>query len=123
MMFTIEFYETANGQSDIKDFLEQLRLKRKFNKDARIQFQQISFYIQLLQENGTRLSQNILKPLKDGIWELRPGSNRVLFFFYDGKTYVLLHHFRKKSQKTPHREIERAIAEKEDYIARRENGQ
>ena len=123
MMFTIEFYETANGQSDIKDFLEQLRLKRKFNKDARIQFQQISFYIQLLQENGTRLSQNILKPLKDGIWELRPGSNRVLFFFYDGKTYVLLHHFRKKSQKIPHREIERAIAEKEDYIARRENGQ
>ena len=34
--------------------------------------------------------------------------------------YVLLHHFRKKTEKTPKREIERAKAEMEDYILRKE---
>lgn len=31
----------------------------------------------------------------------------------------LLHHFRKKSQKTPPREIEKARAERDDYLARK----
>ncbi|WP_273061769.1 type II toxin-antitoxin system RelE/ParE family toxin [Colibacter massiliensis] len=34
--------------------------------------------------------------------------------------YVLLHHFRKKSQKTPKREISLAKAERDDYIRRKE---
>ncbi|MFA6848656.1 MAG: type II toxin-antitoxin system RelE/ParE family toxin [Lachnospiraceae bacterium] len=38
--------------------------------------------------------------------------------FYE--TYVLLHHFRKKTRKTPHREIERAKAERDDWIKRKE---
>lgn len=37
----------------------------------------------------------------------------------DGK-FVLLHHFKKKTQKTPKREIERAKAERDDYKARKE---
>ena len=33
---------------------------------------------------------------------------------------VLLHHFRKKSQKTPKREIIRAKSERDDYIRQKE---
>lgn len=33
-------------------------------------------------------------------------------------TFVLLHHFRKKTQKTPRREIEKAKAERDDWVAR-----
>lgn len=33
---------------------------------------------------------------------------------------VRLHQFRKKTQKTPKREIERAKAERDDYLARKE---
>jgi len=33
---------------------------------------------------------------------------------------VLLHQFRKKTQKTPKREIERAKTERDDYLARKE---
>ena len=75
-MYTVEFYETADGVSELWDFLEELRLKSKKSKDARIQLKQIFLYIQLLQENGTRISDNITKHLEDGIWELRPGNNR-----------------------------------------------
>ena len=117
------FYETADGRSELWDFLEELRMKAATNKDARIQHKQITLYIQLLQENGTRLNENITKHLEDGIWELRPGNNRVFYFFFENDTFVLLHHFRKKSQKTPKREIEKAKNERADYIARKEADQ
>jgi len=122
-MYTVEFYETADGRSELWDFLEELRMKAATNKDARIQHKQISLYIQLLQDNGTRLNENITKHLEDGIWELRPGNNRVFYFFFDNDTFVLLHHFRKKSQKTPKREIEKAKNERADYITRKEADQ
>ena len=77
-------------------------------------------YIQLLEDNGTRLNENITKHLDDDIWELRPGNNRVLYFYFQNDTFVLLHQFRKKTQKTPKREIERAKAERDDYLTRKE---
>ena len=119
-MYEIEFYETEDGKRPIWDFLEALRLKAPTNKDARIQHKQASLYIELLQQNGTHMNAEITKHLDDGIWELRPGNNRVFYFFYQNDTYVLLHQFRKKSQKTPKREIEKAKAERNDYLRRKE---
>ena len=119
-MYEIEFYETEDGKCPIWDFLEALRLKAPTNKDARIQYKQASLYIELLQQNGTHMNAEITKHLDDGIWELRPGNNRVFYFFYQNNTYVLLHQFRKKSQKTPKREIEKAKAERNDYLRRKE---
>ena len=118
-MYKIEFYENSDGKSELWDFLEDLRRKAATSKDARIQLKQISLYIELLQENGTRLPENITKSLKDDIWELRPGNNRVFYFYHKNETYVLLHHFRKKSQKTPKKELDKAINEKNDWLNRR----
>lgn len=118
-MFNIDFYETSDGYSDIREFLESLRTKAISVKDARIQYGQVARCIELLQENGTNLPAQIAKHLDDEIWELRPGDNRVLFFYFDHGTYVLLHHFRKKTQKTPPRELTRAKSEMRDYIARK----
>jgi len=120
-MYTVEFYENANGKSELWDFLEELREKASTNKDARIQYKQISLYIQLLQDNGTRLQDNITKHIDDGIWELRPGNNRVFYFFFKDDTFVLLHHFKKKTQKTPRREIDKAKSEREEYLLRKGN--
>ena len=100
-MYTIEFYENAHGKSELWDFLELLRTKIKTSKDARIQYTQIVLYIQLLQDNG-------------------PGNNRIFYFFFENNTFVLLHQFRKKTQKTPHREIEKAKSERSDYLSRKE---
>ena len=119
-MFNIDFYETSDGHSDIQEFLDSLRVKAVSVKDARIQYGQIARCIELLQENGTNLPVQIAKHLDEEIWELRPGDNRVLFFYFNEGTYVLLHHFRKKTQKTPPREIARAKSEMKDYIARKE---
>ena len=120
-MFNVEFYETQDGKSQIWEFLEDLRIKAATSKDARIQHKQASLYIELLQQNGTRLNENITKHFEDGIWELRPGNNRVFYFFFQDNTFVLLHQFRKKTQKTPKREIEKAKRERDDYLFRKEN--
>lgn len=60
-MFKIEFYSASDGSSAIWDFLETLRKKSATSKDARIQFKQILLYIQLLEEHGTHLGENITK--------------------------------------------------------------
>lgn len=122
-MYKIEFYENQHGESEVWDFLEALSMKSGTSKDARIQYNQILFYIDLLAKNGTNLPANITKYLEDGIWELRPGNNRVFYFYYEENQYVLLHHFRKKSQKTPKREIARAKAKRDDYIQQKEEEQ
>lgn len=118
-MFRVEFYRTVRGESEIEDFLDELAAKALNSKNDRIQFKQVTQYIQLLSEHGTKLGENIAKHLGDGIWELRPGNNRVFFFYFEKDTYVLLHHFRKKTQKTPRKEIEKAIIERDDWIRRK----
>ena len=116
--FEVEFYEKADGTSEIWDYLEELRIRSSFSKDARIRLNQISLYIELLQQKGTRLPLNITKHLEDDIRELRPGNNRILYFSYKDNRFVLLHCFRKKTRKTPKRELEKAKAEMNDYLVR-----
>ena len=118
-MYNIEFYETTDGVSELGDFLDDLQKRSTTNKDARVQHKQISQYIQLLADHGTRLGENITKHLDEDIWELRPGSNRVLYFYHKENTFVLLHQFRKKTQKTPRREIDKAKSERDDWISRK----
>ena len=118
-MFEIIFYETTRGRSELLEFLEGLRLRSASDKDSRIQYKQILLYIELLQTKGTNLPVEVAKHISDDIWELRPGNNRVLYFYNGHKTFVLLHHFRKKTNKTPRREIEKAEAEKVDYLRRK----
>ncbi|MBR4495036.1 MAG: type II toxin-antitoxin system RelE/ParE family toxin [Clostridiales bacterium] len=117
-MYNIIFYSTADGTSELRDFLINLRKKSLTNKDARIQHKQIAQYIQLLEDHGTYLGENITKHIEEDIWELRPGNNRVLFFYHKDDTYVLLHLFRKRTQKTPRSEIEKAKRERNDWLTR-----
>lgn len=118
-MFNIEFYSTADGVSELWNFLDGLQKKAVTNKDARIQHKQIIQYIQLLEDHGTRLGEPVTKHLEEDIWELRPGNNRILFFYHKDNTYILLHQFRKKTQKTPRRETRKATAERDDWIVRK----
>ena len=42
------------------------------------------------------------------------------YFLHDKNNFILLHSFRKKTQKTPQREITKAKAERDDYLKRKE---
>jgi len=118
MMYAVEFYEDQNGESEVWEFLESLREQSMGNKDARIQYMQIILQIQLLEVIGTRQSPDNVKHIVGDIWEIRPGRNRVFFVHVEEGKFVLLHHYRKKTQKTPKREIIKAKAERDDYVQR-----
>ena len=75
----------------------------------------------LLLKSQDRLPAKFVKLIRDGLYELRTkyGGNifRVFFIFDEGKIVVLFNGFTKKTQKTPNREIEKALRIKEEYYA------
>ncbi|MDY5230609.1 MAG: type II toxin-antitoxin system RelE/ParE family toxin [Eubacteriales bacterium] len=115
-MYSIRFYKDKDGREPLKEYLKELGAKT--DKNSRINFNKIRDYIKILSEYGTRAGEPYVKHLDGEIWELRPLSNRILFFAYDGKQYILLSHFIKKTQKTPKREIEKAKNLINDYAER-----
>ena len=66
-----------------------------------------------------RLNSKFVKPIKDGIFELRieweGNIYRVFFIFDEGNIVVLFNGFQKKTRKTPTTEIEKAITIKKEY--------
>ena len=75
----------------------------------------------LLLKTQDRLSTKFIKLIKDGLYEWRTeyGGNifRVFFIKKKKKIVVLFNGFQKKSQKTPSKEIEKALKIKEAYYA------
>ena len=78
----------------------------------------------LLFETEDKIPHHYIKYLRDGIYEFRVtfGNNEFRFLFiYDHDTIVvLLNCFKKKTQKTPNREIDKAIRLKEEYYEQKE---
>ena len=107
-MYNIEFYEKSDGTSELWDFMEDLRQRAQTNKDARIQLKQIRLYIQLLADNGTHLPSNITKHIENDIWELRPGNNRILYFYFDNKKFVLIN-LGKKLKKLQNQKLKKQL--------------
>ena len=118
-MYEIIFYRDRNGNEPVYEYLKSL--KESAGKDSRINLNKINDYIQALSIYGTHLPENYVKHLDGEIWELRPIRNRILFAGVVGGRFVLLHHFIKKTQKTPAREIEQAKRELKDFIERSES--
>ena len=118
-MYELIFYEDARGVCPVNDLISELDSKGKRNKDARIQLEQIMFQLDLLERTGTRCSSEYVKHIRGDIWELRPGVNRILLFAWKENKLVLLHAFRKRTQKTPEREIRRAEMEIDRWLQQR----
>lgn len=117
-MYEIEFYEDKNGKSEIADYIKELNAKAATSKECRINFNKIVAYMDILEELGTRVGEPVTKHLDGEIWELRPLKNRFLYAYYKENRFIILHHFIKKTQKTPKHEIEQAKRKVKDYLER-----
>lgn len=109
-MYEMVFYERANGEVPAQEFLDSLPIKLR-EKTLRS--------LALLQELGPQLRGEEAEYIRDGLFELRTqfGSDitRVFYFFFVGRKIAVTSGFIKKSQKTPRREIERALRCKRDW--------
>jgi phage-related protein len=113
-MYNIIFYRDRTGKQPVKEYL--IELSKRNDKDSRINYNKLNDYITLLKAHGLSLREPYIKHIDGNIWELKPLKNRVLFFGYDGNEFILLHHFIKKTQKTPQAEINQAKNNMKDYI-------
>ncbi|MDR0935230.1 MAG: type II toxin-antitoxin system RelE/ParE family toxin [Oscillospiraceae bacterium] len=115
-MYTIEFYKDSRGREPVYEYLDEL--SKKNDKNSRINYNKAIKYIQKLCDDGTKAGMPFIRHLDGAIWELRPINERILFVAWINGSFLLLHHFTKKTQTTPVQEIETAKNRLNDYIER-----
>ena len=115
-MYEIELYQTATGNVPIKKYLREISKRQGVAELARIRL-----YVELLREHGMKINNyrpHSIRQIDGDLYELRPGDNRLFFFYYKENRFVLLHGFVKKQKQTPQFEIDTARRRMEDYIGR-----
>jgi phage-related protein len=115
-LHAIKFYRDKKGNEPVAEYISELA--KKNDKDSRIKLNKIRDYLKVLSEYGTQAGEPYVKHLDGEIWELRPLRDRIFFVSWSNESYMLLHHFMKKTQKTPAKEIEKAKRELEDLKER-----
>jgi phage-related protein len=120
-LFEVEFYVDDRGVSELEEYLDDLDKKSKTDKNCRINYSKINKYIDLLEEKGTKAGFPVTRPVLgySGLWEIRPLQNRIFYFCFENNKIILLHHFLKKSNKTPRKEIEIAVNRMDNYVRRK----
>ena len=108
-MYKIYFYKDKKGKEPVAEYIRSLCSKN--DKNSRINANKINDYVEMLSRFGTAAGEPFVKHICDNLWELRPLRNRIFFVAWTGDSYVLLHHFIKKTRKTPQREIDKALRE------------
>lgn len=119
-MFDVVYFKNEKGECPLLEYFQMLVNTGRVKDLAIIQAK-----INLLKDYGyelPKISTNHAKHIEGKLYELRPGDNRILYFYYDQGTYVLLHAFMKKTNKTPPQEIEKAKNEIKEYERMKKHG-
>ena len=117
MEWQVEYYKQENGNIPVLEFLLTLSPKIRAKTFSEIE---------LLKKHGNKLREPYVKSIKgdkyDGIFELRTkfatDITRIFYFTWSNNTFILLNGFTKKSEKTPVRELDKALFYKKDYERR-----
>lgn len=116
-MYQVHYYTTANGEDVVRDFVRSLDPKTR---------EKIVYMINLLKEWGPNLRRPYADVVRGKIRELRirfaSDQIRILYFFFLGEYIVFVHGFRKKRDKIPVSEIEKAERNMFDFMIRYQKG-
>jgi len=122
-MYEVIIYKDKNDNAPIEDYIYGLSQKQH-SKDSRIKLKKILEYIGQLKAYGVSAGKPAIDHITGtDLFELRPTSDRIFFAYWKNNTFVLLHHFAKKTQKTPPREIEQAQRNLKDFLERAEKNE
>ena len=99
MSIAVVYFETGRGEQPVRRYIEALPDKERARVKALID--DLSEKVVLNEPHAKKMAGY------SGLFELRPGAHRVFYCYHEGKV-VLLHAFRKKSNKTPQRELDTA---------------
>lgn len=108
-IFSVEWYYDARGKSQAYEYYQSLSELEKIDT------------LRLLKMIGTiGKIRNTTKFNYEGdqIYAFKPQAERFLCFFFSGKKLIITNAFRKKQQKLPKAEKDKALKYKNDYINR-----
>ncbi len=123
--FEIVFYEDENKNNPVFEFSEKLRDKAEKDKLARTLLDNFYRRLNSLRRSGTSDGLPHFDSIKSSKYPLREvrvkhpvGYYRILICPWNNNSFVLLHVFLKKVDKTPPKEIKLAEKRIEDWIKR-----
>lgn len=101
-MWNVKFYYTERGDSPVVTFIRE---------QDEATYAKILRYIMFLKQTGPFLKPPYIKKLQNNLYELRISASPPIRIFYSmhKNEYYLVHAFKKKTQKTPQRELQTAI--------------
>lgn len=114
--FEIKFFKTANGREPVREYLKDMALTNE--KVTRDTLDTISELLMMLKAKGNALGEPCIKHLQGPIWELRPKNRRILYCCILENQIYLLHIFKKTTQKTPKKDIQKALSRYKLLIGR-----
>jgi len=117
MAYTIDFYCSESKRYPVEEFLDKLPAKHRAKAIRELE---------LLETYGWSLlsphTRKIQGARYSGLYELRikfaSNISRIIYFGSDGNTFVLLHGFVKKSNRTPQRALETALRRMKNHQER-----
>ena len=109
MAWKVLFFQTARGDYPVKEFLKE---------QDEATYAKVLLAIRLLANNGPFLKPPYIKKLQNRLYELRISGTVAIRIFYTihSNEYYLLHAFKKKSQKTPNREMKTALDRMKEIV-------
>ena len=105
----VVYYVDARGRSPILEDLQRLTQDEQ---------QKIFAYVSLLRERGEELRRPMADYVGDKLYELRPKAHRALYFFILKDYAVIVHLFRKKTDRLPDVEKRVALSRMADFLRR-----
>lgn len=119
-MYNLDYYIDSKGKCIYDEYIKDL-----MKNGCKNEIEKIEHYIYLLKDKGEGIFyfKDHAKRIVYDLCELRPFPNRVFYYYcrFNSK-YVILHAYKKKTNKTPNDEIDKAINEINEYERMIKNG-
>ncbi len=107
--WSLEFYITSRGDCPAEAYIASLPAAERAI---------LARYLDLLEQFGVALRMPIARRIQGALWELRPGPHRIFYFIAIERRCVILSGYRKQGNKTPRKEIARALRYMADWQER-----
>lgn len=70
LVYEVIFYEDKDGDRPVEHYIDQLEIIAGGNKNARILLESIVYYLDRLEDAGTRSRSKFTKQIRGKIWEV-----------------------------------------------------
>lgn len=111
--FQVEWYYSEKGSSQSLEYAEELSVSERVK---------LLNLLEVMGDIGNIRNREKFRNEGDKIYAFKPQPHRFLCFFIEGKKIIITNAFRKKQQKLPQIEKDRALKAMESYKQRIKEG-